>query len=63
MNRLTLSVLLMILFVLPSVGQKTVTGTLRGKIADTIGKQSMEEATISLMDLKDSSSVGFTVAQ
>ncbi len=45
-----------------AIAQKAITGAIRGKVVDTIGKQSMAEATVSLMDLKDSSSVGFTVA-
>ena len=62
MNRFILSTIIAAVFVLPSYAQKSVTGIVRGKIIDTIGKQSMADATISLMDLKDSSSVGFTVA-
>ena len=62
MNRFILSTIIAAVFVLPSYAQKSVTGIVRGKIIDTVGKQSMADATISLMDLKDSSSVGFTVA-
>ena len=62
MKRFLLSVLTIAFFVLSSVAQKNISGVLRGKIADTIGKQSMEDATIALIDLKDSSSIGFTVA-
>jgi Outer membrane protein beta-barrel family/Carboxypeptidase regulatory-like domain len=62
MYRFLLSVIIAALFVLPAAAQKTITGTIRGKVVDTVGKQSLAEATISLIDLKDSSSAGFTVA-
>ncbi|MEP6747633.1 MAG: carboxypeptidase regulatory-like domain-containing protein, partial [Bacteroidota bacterium] len=61
MNRTILLIILMLVALLPLAAQKNVTGTLRGKVLDTIGKQSMADATISLMDLKDSSSYGYTV--
>ena len=48
-------------FVIHISAQKTVTGIIRGKVMDTTGKQPLAGATISLMDLKDSSSTGFTV--
>ncbi len=62
MNRILLLIALFFTASLSLMAQKSVTGTLRGKVTDTIGKQSMEEATISLMDLKDSSSYGYTTA-
>lgn len=61
MNRIILLILLLAVAALPLMAQKNITGTLRGKVLDTIGKQSMEDATISLMDLKDSSSYAYTV--
>ncbi|HTL09828.1 MAG TPA: TonB-dependent receptor, partial [Chitinophagaceae bacterium] len=56
---LTLSILFSLL---PLLAQKTVSGSVRGKIVDTSGKQSMEEATISVMDLKDSGNIAFSTA-
>jgi len=62
MNRATLLTILLIAFTLSLSAQKTVTGSIRGKVVDTAGKQSLAEATLSLMDLKDSSSTGFATA-
>jgi len=60
MNRITLLTAFLFIVMLPLAAQKTITGSIRGKVIDTAGKQSMADATISLMDLKDSSSTGFT---
>ena len=62
MNRTILLIALLIAGVSPLWAQKNVSGTIRGKVLDTAGKQSLADATISLMDLKDSSSTGFTTA-
>ncbi|MEO6316876.1 MAG: outer membrane beta-barrel family protein [Chitinophagaceae bacterium] len=61
MTRILLLTTLFLSFALPMLAQKNVTGSIRGKLADTLGKQSLGDATVSLMDLKDSSSTGFTV--
>jgi Outer membrane protein beta-barrel family/Carboxypeptidase regulatory-like domain len=62
MNRTILLIALLIAGVSPLWAQKNVTGSIRGKLVDTAGKQSLADATISLIDLKDSSSTGFTTA-
>ncbi|MEO5682549.1 MAG: outer membrane beta-barrel family protein [Chitinophagaceae bacterium] len=62
MNRTILLLLLLFISALPLLAQKNITGSIRGKVVDTAGKQSLADATISLMDLRDSSSTGFTVA-
>ena len=62
MHRIILLITLLSICVLPLAAQKNITGTIRGKLVDTAGKQSLADATVSLMDLKDSSSSGFTVA-
>jgi len=58
--------LLLFLFILFCAGaafsQKTINGTIRGKVMDTVGRQALTDATISIMSLKDSSSVAFTTA-
>ncbi|MDE3247768.1 MAG: TonB-dependent receptor, partial [Bacteroidota bacterium] len=41
--------------------QKEVSGILRGKVIDTTGKQPLPDATIAVLDTRDSSSAGFTV--
>jgi Outer membrane protein beta-barrel family/Carboxypeptidase regulatory-like domain len=61
MNRILLLLLVTFVCATSLLAQKSVTGTIRGKVADTVSKQSMADATISLMDLKDSSSYGYTV--
>ncbi|MFT3932469.1 MAG: TonB-dependent receptor [Chitinophagaceae bacterium] len=62
MFRVLLPILLLTIITLPALAQKSISGSIKGKIVDTASKQSMSDATISLMDLKDSSSVGFTTA-
>jgi len=62
MNRAILPILLLIASTLSLSAQKTITGSIHGKVVDTAGKQSMADATLSLMDLKDSSSTGFATA-
>ncbi|MEP6724760.1 MAG: carboxypeptidase-like regulatory domain-containing protein, partial [Bacteroidota bacterium] len=62
MNRITLLIFLLVIYMLPLTAQKNITGTIRGKVIDTTGKQPLADATLSLMDLKDSSSISFTVA-
>ncbi len=62
MNRLILLIIFAVFFSVPLAAQKSVSGIIRGKIVDTVGKQSMADATLSVMGLKDSSSIGFTTA-
>ena len=42
--------------------QKRVSGSVKGIVKDTLGQQTLPDATISVMDLKDSSSTAFTVS-
>jgi hypothetical protein len=62
MSRLVAFVILLIIFSTPLLAQKNINGTIRGKVTDTASKQSLENATISIMDTKDSSSVAFAAA-
>ncbi|MBC7902071.1 MAG: TonB-dependent receptor [Gemmatimonadaceae bacterium] len=45
---------------LTASAQKTFYGSVKGSVMDTASKQSMQDATISLIDNKDSSSIAFT---
>jgi hypothetical protein len=57
--------LLLTVFLFASIcgfSQKEVSGILRGKVIDTTGKQPLPDATIAVLDTKDSSSAGFTVS-
>ena len=62
MKRLLSLLLCSLLCLSAAFSQKTINGTLRGKVMDTVGKQPLTDATISIMSLKDSSSVAFTTA-
>src|SRR6188768_3812001 len=57
---------LIILFLLTTISlsyaQKKVSGSVKGIVKDTLSKQVLPDATISVMDLKDSSSTAFTVS-
>jgi hypothetical protein len=44
-----------------SYAQKRVSGSVKGVVKDTLGQQTLPDATISVMDLKDSSSTAFAV--
>ena len=61
MPRILLLVLLTACFALPSTAQN-ITAGIRGTVTDSAAKQSMAGATISLTDLSDSSSAGYTLA-
>src|SRR6267142_1606811 len=58
MPRFLLIVLLTACFALPAAAQN-VTGIIRGTVTDTVDKQSMTGATVSLTDLSDSTSAGY----
>ena len=61
MPRFLLIVLLSACFSIP-VAAQNVTGIIRGTVTDTVDKQSMTGATVSLTDLSDSTSAGYTLA-
>jgi hypothetical protein len=42
--------------------QKTVVGTVKGTLTDTVGKQSLAEATVSVLSQKDSTVISFAMA-
>jgi hypothetical protein len=46
----------------PAMAQKTIYGTIRGKVVDTAGKQPLPGTTIAVLSAKDSASVAFTTA-
>jgi len=62
MNRLLLVFVFALLCTGTGFAQKTIYGTIRGKVLDTAEKQALADATISIMSLKDSSSTAFTAA-
>lgn len=62
MIRVLLSSFLLLMSVTALQAQKTVTGSIRGKLVDSVGKQSLAEATVSVLEKKDSSATSFTVA-
>lgn len=50
------------LLALGSMAQKRITGSVKGKLTDTLYKESMAEATISVMHSADSTVVAFTLS-
>lgn len=62
MNRILLLLLVMGLCSHQGVAQKSISGSIKGRVLDTVSKQSLTNASISILDLKDSASAGFTVA-
>ena len=42
--------------------QNKVNGSIKGKLADTVFKENLSEATVTVLDAKDSSVIGFTLA-
>jgi len=60
MRRSFLILLILSLVSLAVSAQKNINGILRARVVDTLGKQSMADATVSIVDKKDSSSVAFT---
>ncbi len=62
MTRLINCIVLLLLFAIPVMAQKNINGTVRGKVTDTASKQSLADATVSIIDTKDSSSVAFAAA-
>ena len=47
---------------LSGIAQDKVMGSVKGKLADSVKKESLAKATITIMDPKDSSVVTYTVA-
>ncbi len=62
MSRLLLLFMVILCCAYGAMAQKTINGTIRGKVMDTASGQPLTDATISIMSLKDSSSVAFTTA-
>lgn len=62
MSRITACIALLLCFAITAMAQKNINGTIRGKVTDTASKQSLADATVSIMDTKDSSSVAFAAA-
>ena len=62
MNRILYCLVIVLCFTMPAMAQKNVNGSIRGKVTDTSSKQSLADATISIIDNKDSSSVAFAAA-
>jgi hypothetical protein len=62
MKQFLLTTVLLFIVALAAEAQKPVNGTIRGKLIDSVGKQSLAEATVSVLDKKDSSAISFTVA-
>jgi hypothetical protein len=62
MKQFLLTTVLLFVVVLAAEAQKPVNGIIRGRLIDSIGKQSLAEATVSILDKKDSSAISFTVA-
>ncbi len=62
MKQILLSGILVLLVFTSALAQKNINGIIRGKLVDSVGKQSLAEATVSVLDKKDSSAVSFTVA-
>ncbi len=59
--KLTPLLLLFILFSATAIAQNRA--TVRGKLIDSIGKQSLKDASVSLLDMKDSTAEAFTIAK
>lgn len=47
---------------LPVLAQTKVTGSVKGKLIDSVKKESMAEATVTVYNAKDSSVIGYTLA-
>lgn len=62
MNRLLLLFACILLCTLQASAQKTIYGSLKGKVTDSTGRQPLADATISVMSLKDSSSTAYATA-
>lgn len=60
-KQLVLAVLACWLFTPPSFSQGKVRGSVKGAVADTAGKQTMEDATVSLTPEADSNNVQFVI--
>ena len=48
--------------VITASAQKKITGTIKGKLVDSVNKEPMAGATVTVMNPKDSSVVSFKVA-
>jgi len=57
-----LTLLFLISITATAFSQKRITGTIKGKIVDTVYKQSMADATVSVLTALDSTSVDYAVA-
>ncbi|TDW96395.1 TonB-dependent receptor [Dinghuibacter silviterrae] len=60
-TRLALTVLVCCFFALQTNAQAKLRGSVKGAVADTAGKQSMEDATVSLTPEQDSTNIQFVI--
>src|SRR5690349_20714071 len=54
--------LLLVLAAFGSAFSQKIDGSVKGKLVDTAAKQPLSDATVSVIDLKDSSLVSFTLS-
>lgn len=63
MRKITLFLLTFMVMLTTAMAQKKVTGTVKGKVIDNVKKESMEGATVTVMDPKDSAVVSYTMVK
>src|SRR4051812_18168828 len=56
------TLLLLIGIVFAAQAQSKINGSIKGRLSDTLNKESLAEATVSVLRMKDSSVAGFVLA-